>query len=82
MDCIIQVTKWLKSELRLEEWTRFLAQKGFNLAVRKKQNKEGKTVYGLFRNLSEIEKEELNQKKYTLVRNSLERMDFNGRRIK
>ena len=81
-DCIVQVTQWQKSEALLDGWMKYLTSKGYSLNIRKKLNMEKKTVYSLFRNLNETEKEEIKSKKYALVGNSLERRDVNGRRIK
>ena len=82
MDCIIQVTKWQKSESLLDGWIKFLSAKGCSLNIRKKLNGEKKTVYSLFRGLNDTEKEEVKSKKYVIMGNSLERRDVNGRRVK
>lgn len=80
--CVIQVTQWQKHESMLEGWKEFLEEKGYNLLIKKKKNKEGREVFGLFRSLNQIEMEELEQKKYSLVGHSLEKRETNGRRVK
>jgi len=81
MDCIIQVTQWMDSPHLLEELEKYLSSKGFSLTVKQKKMKTG-VSYSLFRNLTLSEKEEIKQKKYIISRNSLERRDTNGRRIR
>lgn len=81
-DCVVQVTQWQKSEHLLDGWLNFLTLKNYKLLVRKKINGEGRTMYSLFRNLNKEEQKEIADKKYILVKNSLERREVNGRRVK
>lgn len=82
MDCIIQVTQWQKSESLLEEWINFLEKKGFSLKIKRKKNGEGHIMYGLFRSITEEEKQEIKDKKYTIVNGAFERRVENGRRVR
>lgn len=81
-DCVVQVTQWQKSEHLLDGWINFLTLKNYKLRVRKKINREGRTMYSIFRNLNKEEQKEIADKKYILVKNSLERREVNGRRVK
>jgi hypothetical protein len=79
---VIQVTKWVKPEEALSNFKQFLEKKGYSTIIKSKKNTKGRSIFCLFRNLSEEEKQEINSNKWLLVNNSLERNVVYGPRLK
>jgi hypothetical protein len=79
---VIQVTKWIKPESELSEWNDYLVRKGYSTLVKSKKNSKGKSIFCLFRNISEEETKEVKSNKWFITNNSLERNIVYGPRLK